>query len=324
MSGSDNKSSEWDLNLIPDLTGKVALVTGANSTVGIGWNIAHQLALKGAKVYFGARNSEKAQGAIAEVKKASPSIPDSNLAPFVADMTDFKQLKTSADALVSSEERLDILVNNAGVLPRALDFDKHGVSVSFSINHLAPFALTVALLPLLKKTASKYPGVRVITLSSMSHKHVPVELAKFRDINDINNTFGGADGLQFNYARYGYSKLANVLFSKHLQKKFDAERVAGISLSVHPGSVKTDGAVRFAGDNVQMLDGTVTPSQGAITPIFAAVAPEIWAEREKYAGGYFVPYGVLASDEEHALAKNPTLAEELWATSEDLVKKILS
>ncbi|THU86895.1 short-chain dehydrogenase [Dendrothele bispora CBS 962.96] len=319
----DIKSEEWDLSLIPDLTGKIALVTGANSSVGIGWNIAHQLALKGAKVYFGARNLDKAENAIAEVKKTSPSIPNGNLAPFVADMTDYKQIKTSADALVSREERLDILINNAGVLPRPLDLDKHGISVSLSINHLAPFALTVALLPLLKKTAAKHPGVRIVTLSSATHTTVP-QTARYDSVEAFNNDFGGTDNMEFNYVRYGYSKLANILFAKHLQKKLDSDGIAGVSLAVHPGAVKTDGAVQFAGEQVHLLNGAVTPLQGAITPIYAATASEVWAEKGRYAAGYIVPFGVLSPDEESSLAKDPALAEELWVTSEKVVDGIVA
>ncbi|KAF5369612.1 hypothetical protein D9757_010449 [Collybiopsis confluens] len=316
---ANTNNPEWDIKLIPDLTGKVALVTGANSSTGVGWNIAHQLALKGAKVYIGARSTEKAASAIAEIQKISPG---SKLAPFVAELTDLKQLTASANAFVKSEERLDILVNNAGVLPRALDFDKHGISVSFTINHLAPFALTLALLPLLKKTAARHPGVRVVSLTSMSHKHTPAT-ARFNSIEAFNNDFGGTDDMKSNYVRYGYSKLGNVLFARQLQKKFDAEGIAAISVSVHPGAVKTDGAINFAGEHVKMLDGTITPFQGAITPLYAATAPEVWAEKAKYGGGYIMPYSVLAPDEESALAKDPAIVEECWNTSEKVINDVI-
>ncbi|KAF5342933.1 hypothetical protein D9758_014957 [Tetrapyrgos nigripes] len=319
---SSIKSQEWDLKLIPDLTGKVALVSGANTPDGIGWNIAHQLALKGAKVYFGARNKDKAEGAIAEVKKVSPSVLDKNLAPFVADFADLKQLKASAEELVNKEERLDILVNNAAALPRPLDFDKHGISVSMSVNHLAPFLLTTALLPILQRTAARHPGVRVVTVSSISHKDVP-GTPRFNSINAFNNDFGGSNGMQFNYLRYGYSKLANILFAKRLQKEFETKEIAGVSLSVHPGSVKTSGAVVFVGDQVQMLDGTITPFQGAITPLYAATASEIWAEKDKYGGGFIVPFGILSPDEESGPAKDSELAEECWNTTEKVVNDIL-
>jgi len=320
MARKDIRGEEWDLKLIPDLTGKVALVTGANSSTGIGYNVAEQLAIKGAKVYIGARSTEKAEAAIAELKKSNPS---GNFLPFVADVSDLKQVKQAAEGLVANETRLDILVNNAGLVPRALDKDKNGISLSFVTNHLGVFVLTTTLLPLLKKTAATSPGVRVVTLSSESHAAVPAG-AKFDSVDAFNNDYGAPDGMPSNFVRYGYSKLANILFAKQLQKKFDAEGVQAISVSLHPGGVKTSGAIQFVGDKLHLLDGTLTPLQGAVTPLFAAAAPEVWTEKEKFAGQYLMPFGVPSSADASADSKNPALAEELWVTSEKVVGELLA
>lgn len=86
-----------------------------SGTAGLGWNTAHQLALKGAKVYIGARSKDKAQGGIDAILEASPSVPKENLGLFVADFEDLKQVKAAAEQFISTETRLDILVNNAGL-----------------------------------------------------------------------------------------------------------------------------------------------------------------------------------------------------------------
>ena len=125
---------KWDVTTgIPDLTGKVAIVTGAklvtpctifiisaanhlhSSASGIGFHVAQQLAIKGAKVYVGARNSEKAHEAIAEMRKEAPSIKQEHLVPLVMDLGDLKQVQRVARGLVAKAGRLDILVNNAAL-----------------------------------------------------------------------------------------------------------------------------------------------------------------------------------------------------------------
>lgn len=321
MSRTDVKGPKWDISLIPDLTGKVVLVTGANSSTGIGYGVAHELALKGAKVYLGARSLAKAEGAVAEMKKASPSIPAGNLQPFVADLGDLYQVKKSAEQFVATESRLDILVNNAALVPRPLDFDSKGVSLSFATNHLGPFVLTVTLLPLLRKTAAAHPGVRIVTLTSETHAVVPKGSAKFDSVEAWNQEFGGTDGMGPNYVRYGYSKLANLLFARELQKKIDEHNVAAISVAVHPGGVKTSGAINFVGDQIDLLAGALEPEEGSITPLFAAAAPEVWEQKDKYKGSFLWPFGVVSPADESEDSKDPKLAEELWVTSKKVLKE---
>ena len=124
---------KWDITGIPDLTGKVAIVTGAklvnfhvvlivsaanrphSATSGIGFHVAQQLAIKGAKVYVGARNSEKAHDAIIEMIKAAPLIKHDHLVPLAMNLEDLKQVQSTAWELVAKAGRLDILVNKAGL-----------------------------------------------------------------------------------------------------------------------------------------------------------------------------------------------------------------
>ncbi|KZP14456.1 short-chain dehydrogenase [Athelia psychrophila] len=318
---SDIVGPKWDIQTgIPNLTGKVAIVTGANSSVGIGYHVAHQLAIKGAKVYVGARNVQKAQAAIEEMRKDTPSIAEGNLVPLAMDLGDLKEVQTGASEFVAKEERLDILVNNAGLLPRPLDKDKNGISVSFGTNHLAPFLFTNELLPLLKKTSVVSPGVRVVNLSSSTHSAPPTGI-KLDSLAAFNQELGGTDDTQSNYTRYGLSKLANILFAKELQKLFDAEGIQAVAVSVNPGGVKTVGTINFVGENVALLEDARTPLEGALTPHFAATNPIVWVEKQKYGGAYLVPFGVVAEASDDG--RNAQLAKDLWATSEQVIKSVL-
>ncbi|KAF2739841.1 short-chain dehydrogenase [Polyplosphaeria fusca] len=316
------RKERWDLSILPPLTGKTALVTGANSSNGIGWHIAHQLAVKGAKVYLGARSLEKAQQAIADMIKTSPALSTEQLKPFIADLGDFKQVRTAAQDFLAKEARLDILVNNAGLLARPLDFDHHGISVSVATNHLGPFLLTTALLPLLKKTASLNSDVRVVNVASTTHYDVP-STAKFASLADLNASFGDQESPESQYTRYGFSKLMNVLFAAELQHRFDAEGVPIIAMSLNPGGVATDGAIKYIGGDAEVMksiEGVFSPFEGAITPLFAAAHPEV-KEQEKYKGAFLLPWGGVKLSSE--LARDERAAKDLWETSEKIVRDVL-
>ncbi|KAI1038753.1 hypothetical protein LB503_007866 [Fusarium chuoi] len=312
---------KYSFDDIPSLAGKVALVTGANTPDGVGYHIAHQLALKGAKVYIGARNLQKATKAISTMLAESPQLKPESLVPFAVDMGNFKQVQFAARKVVAEESWLDILVNNAAVLARPLDKDGNGISVSFGINHLGPLLLTRELLPLLNKTQAEHPGVRIVNVASTAHYDVPTG-ARFGSLEDFNITYGSEDELSANYLRYGYSKLASILHTKELQRRFDQEGVDILALSVHPGGVATNGAAEYPGgrDN-DIFRSNLSPFEGAITPLFAAAHPEPAQQRDKYAGSFIMPFGGLKEPTEDAT--NAELAKQLWTTSEKVVSSVL-
>ncbi|KAJ3740818.1 short-chain dehydrogenase [Lentinula detonsa] len=316
---------------LPDLTGKVALVTGSNSPIGIGWNIANQLALKGAKVYVHGRTLEKARAGIAAILSQGSDLSNTRkvavnqLEPFVVDLGDLKAVRDTAVTFVEKEARLDILVHNAMALAYDSELDEYGISPSMTINHLAPFLLTMELLPLLKSTAQSHPGVRIVTLSSIAHTFINTsDNVRYDSLSSFNDDLGErADVLK----RYAYSKLANVLFAKELQRKLDEAGIQAISVSVHPGGVKTDGSMKYFGpDKLSVLDGALSPLQGALAPLFAAAATEVWTQRDggrdklkSWTGAYVMPYGVPSPVDESEAAKDPKLAKELWETTEKIL-----
>jgi len=323
----DIRGPKWDLNKIPDQTGKVALVTGANATGSIGWNIAFELAKKGAKVFIHARSAEKAQGAIDAILKEAPSVSKAQLGTFIAEFTDLKAIKAAADKFVAEQDRLDLLFNNAGLLARPLDKDANGISISILVNHLAPTLLTTSLLPLLKKTAAT-PGsdVRIVIVSSTTHGILPYSVP-LKSLDDFNISFGNEDNLTENLQRYGLSKLLNLLLAKELQRQFDAENIPIISLSLHPGGVVTPGAVAFVngylGGNQAIIDGGLSGSEGSQTPLFAGTAPEVRAEKAKFAGAYLMPFGVPSPNDEAPDAKKPEYAKEAFETSQKIINDVL-
>ncbi|OOO11370.1 short-chain dehydrogenase/reductase SDR [Aspergillus oryzae] len=294
----DNK---WDIIAeIPDLTGKVAIVTGANSPQGIGYHIAHQLAIKGAKVYVGARNREKSQNAIDEMLQSTPSLVHERLVPLAMDLNDFQQVQRTARGILEREERLDILVNNATRMSMPLHKDQHGISISFGTNFLGPYLFTTELLPLLKMTARQAPGVQIVNVSSRVHLALPTGI-QLSSLDDFNRDFGSQDDHQSNRLRYGLSKLAMVLFSKEIQRRANEEGIPMVATSMHPGGVRTD---------------------GALTPLFAAAHPLPFIERGKYGGAYLVPFGDIGKTSEDGDSEQ--LAKDLWDTSERVLKDVLN
>ncbi|KAF7594908.1 hypothetical protein BBP40_007943 [Aspergillus hancockii] len=286
----DTMDSKWDiLAEIPDLTGKVAIVTGANasSPQGVGYHTAHQLTIKGAKVYDGAGNLEKSQDVIDRMLQATPSLASERLVPLAMNLNDFQQVQTMAREIVSGEERLDIVVNNATRSTRNFSIFWHELP--------GPFLFTTELMPLLRETAQVDPGVRIVNISSRVHLALPTG-AQFSVLEDFNWDFGSDDDYQSNRLRYGYSKLAMVLFSKEIQRRADEDSTPILATSIPPGGVRTDGVTRYFGVGNSRLDDLLTPLDGALTPPFAAAHSLPGSEKERYGGAYLVPFGGVEMD----------------------------
>ncbi|KZO91905.1 NAD-P-binding protein [Calocera viscosa TUFC12733] len=319
---------------IPDLTGRVAIVTGANS--GLGYQTVLQLANHGAKVYLTTRSEGKARDAIARLEGESPALRGSGrLQSLVLDLSLVVNAKAAAEEFLRREERLDILINNAGQLASDFEVSSEGLSTVFAADHVAPFVFTTTLLPLMEATA-KLPGadVRIITVSSSQHPNAlpTTKFDSFEDLRDKQCTSDAkVNGQTGKFARYGHAKLANILFAKELQRRLDAAGVPILSISLHPGNVATEGAERLVRSMGSGALGSVawsaitvfvmTPLQGATTQLFAATSPEVRAEAGKYGGQYLVPYGCVAKPSE--VGRRPQLPGQLWELTERAVAEIL-
>ncbi|KAL1597715.1 hypothetical protein SLS60_008201 [Paraconiothyrium brasiliense] len=313
---------DWSIDSLIPLTGKITIVTGANTTSSIGGSIAHQLALRGAKVYVGARSLAKANTGIKEIIAQSPSIDASNLQPFVAALDDYVAVRAAAEAILQKETRLDILVNNAGIFPLSLEYDQYGVNKVMATNHLGPFLLTMLLLPLLKRTSAAAPDsdVRIINVSSTAIDALPLGHS-FASLQAWNDSFGGDDNpLQF-FHRYAYSKVANILFTKELQRRLDQDGSRILVAAVHPGLVATPGSKRVLGVESEQYKSGITPYEGALTEVWCAAHPEVRDSADEFKGAFIVPYGVARGATE--LAEDTEEARKLWDVSEQILAGII-
>ncbi|KAI6008629.1 NAD(P)-binding protein [Pisolithus marmoratus] len=279
---------------IPDLTGKVALVTGGNT--GIGYGTVEHLARRGAKVYMAARSKEKAEAAITKLKDAGLE----QVVWLELDLSDPRNAKRAAQEFMSKENRLDILMYFSTIEPYQMLPD--GIQRIMMVNLISPFVLTRELLPVLKNTASQPESdVRVVVIASDGHKLVRGK-PRFRSTEDLNDdcSYSWTPG----FARYCLSKLTNVLYASELNRRFtssaDPAESEIVAVSVHPGFVNTfSQKPEIARLHLSPLVGflvspfAATPDVGAYNSLFAAAAPVVRREREKYGGGYLAPVGRL-------------------------------
>jgi protochlorophyllide reductase len=209
----------WTAAAIPDQTGRLALITGANS--GLGLETARALVAKGASVILACRSLARAEQARQQLLPGSGGAIDL----LELDLADLASVRDAARQLQDRYGRLDLLINNAGVmgLPRSLTRD--GFERQFGINHLGHFSLTKALLPLLRGQ----PDARVVTVTSGAQYFGRIS---FDDLQ--------GERRYDRWQAYGQSKLANVMFALELQQRLDAEAAGVTSLAAHPGVARTN------------------------------------------------------------------------------------
>lgn len=279
-----------------DLTGKAAIVTGANT--GIGYEVARALALRRARVLLACRDEAKAQDAIARIRQLAPR---ADLAFLPVDFADLASIGAAAER-AAREPRLDALINNAGVMTPPLLRTKQGFELQFGVNHLGCFALTALLLPTLAGT----PRSRVVTTSSIAHNGARI------DWDDLD-----AEKSYQRMPRYAASKLANALFFFELDRRLRAAGSPVTSVGCHPGMASTN-LGRYMGP-LQILNPLVgwllnSADKGAWPALQAATG----AVRP---GAYYGPIGfrgvrgVSGEASRSADAQDPTLARRLWDRS---------
>jgi NAD(P)-dependent dehydrogenase (short-subunit alcohol dehydrogenase family) len=244
-----------------NLRGKIAVVTGGSS--GIGPVTARVLAMAGARVIVGARDTAKAVRALAGV---------SNIEVCPLDLIDPQSIDRFAVRFAELGSALDILINNAGVMAPPLTRDSRGYEIQFATNHLGHFQLTARLWEPLRRSGA----ARVVSLSSVGHRRAPV------DLDDPNFEKRPYD----KWAAYGQSKSANALFAVELDRRGREQGVR--AFAVHPGGILTD-LVRHMNDqelaaygigrvNDELLPpraGFKTVEQGAATSVWCAVSPDL-------------------------------------------------
>lgn len=258
---------KWTAEDMPDLGGKVAIVTGANS--GIGYAMARALAYRGATVILACRSKEKGEAAARQIGQACPGAQAELLR---LDLANLAAVRGFAEAFTSRHDRLDVLINNAGIMAVPFGKTADGFELQFGSNHLGHFALTGLLLGTILGT----PGARVVTISSWGHY--------FGNI-DFDNLNG-----EKHYDRqraYAQSKLANLLFTYELHRRFEAAGAAAMAAAAHPGWTATNLQAHWR--MVRMLNPLLAqkPEMGALPALYAASAPGVQG------GDYYGPGGWL-------------------------------
>ncbi len=291
----------WNTSDIEDQTGRVAIVTGANS--GIGFETAKVLASKGAQVIVASRSKQRGDKAMAAIAKAAP---DASVELMLLDLADLGSVRNFVVAFTARFERLDLLINNAGVMmPKEREETADGFELQFGTNHLGHFALTVALLPLIVATQ----GSRVVNLASSAQNFGDL------DLDDLQWT----DRPFKRMSSYGASKIANMLFTLELQRRFERAGVSTIAAACHPGWTstnlqKTSTLLRWFNPLIAMK-----PWQGALPTLYAAISPDVQG------AGYYGPDGLgtirgyPAPNKPAAASTDREAAKRLWELSEHLV-----
>ena len=289
----------WTSADIPDQTGRTAIVTGANT--GIGLETARMLALKGANVVLACRNIEKGKVAVERVQSAGPR---GSVTLAALDLSDLDSVAAFAATFAASHERLDLLVANAGVMVPPLGRTKQGFELQLGTNHLGHFALAGRLLPLVLRTA----GARVVVVSSAAQNIGRIDRD---DLNWEHRPYRA-------WAAYGQSKLANQLFALELHRRLSAAGSGVRVTSAHPGFTATD--LQRSSPVARLFNPIfgMKPVDGALPTLRAATDPA--AASGSYWGpqGLFELRGPPAPARISASAQDPSLAAWLWDESEKL------
>jgi NAD(P)-dependent dehydrogenase (short-subunit alcohol dehydrogenase family) len=304
---------KWSWENIPDLKGKIIIVTGGNS--GLGFFSVEGLASRGAEVILASRSLSRGESARAKILRKHPEV---KICVMALDLGSLDSVQAFAEQFSAGYQQLDVLINNAGIMMTPESKTKDGFESQLGTNHFGHFALTGLLWPILKKTE----GSRIVNVASLAHKYFDI---------DFNNLQFEAKGTYKPGQAYSYSKLANLLFTFELQRKIEKEKLSMAALAAHPGVSRTN-LLRGLFKNwwawlllplypivfLFAMFAMQSAKQGALPQVRAAVDPEALG------GQYYGPnspneykgYPVLVDCSE--TAKNAESAKKLWETSEKL------
>ncbi|KAE8153585.1 hypothetical protein BDV25DRAFT_136706 [Aspergillus avenaceus] len=288
---------------IPSLKGKVILVTGGNS--GLGKQTILELSQHNPKeIWLAARQVDKARQAIDDINREGGDA--SRIKILELDLMSLVSVRNAAKTLRTQTDRLDILILNAGIMAFPPGLTNEGYEVQFGTNHMGHALLTKLLLPLLLRTAEEPASdVRVVVLSSYAHNYAPVGGIVFESLQTR------AEGMN-TVARYGQSKLANLLYGQELARHYRELKVA----VVHPGLVRTNLANTMGSGSLVMnilwrltsVFTGVDVATGSLNQLWAATAPDVKT------GEYYEPVGIMNRGSKYT--RDGKLARELWDWTE--------
>jgi NAD(P)-dependent dehydrogenase (short-subunit alcohol dehydrogenase family) len=294
---------DWKPEQLPDLTGKIYLITGGNS--GIGLEAAKMLAEKNADIVIACRNPQKAEIAIQEIKPLGSGKVES----VTLDLSKLSSVRSAAEEIKQRYSKLDALINNAGIMQTPKTITEDGFELQLATNHLGHFLLTGLLFDLLEKAKG-----RIVVLSSIAHKFGKIN---FDDLM-MEKSYTPTNA-------YTQSKLANLMFMLELNRRLQSKNSSVVTIACHPGYSATNlvstgpkGLLNFV---YKFSNAIIAQSSynGAIPTVLSA------AGIEAFAGGYYGPKsfnemrGRVSDAEVRPKARDEAKAKKLWEVSEELV-----
>jgi NAD(P)-dependent dehydrogenase (short-subunit alcohol dehydrogenase family) len=295
--------SSWTAADVPDQTGRVAVITGANT--GLGFETAAVLATRGGSVVLAVRNLDKGKDAAARIAAAAPG---ADVTVQRLDLSSLASVRAAAEELRSRYATIDLLINNAGVMYTPQSTTADGFELQFGTNHLGHFALTGLLLDRLLPV----PGSRVVTVSSVGHR---IRARIHFDDLQLEHGYGRV-------AAYGQSKLANLMFTYELQRRL-AARGSTVAVAAHPGGSNTELA-RNSPLVIRAVTGALgrifaqSAAMGALPILRAATGPDVLG------GQYYGPDGFMQTRGHPRLVASSARSHDadaqrrLWAASTEL------
>lgn len=302
-------SSKWSTAQIPDLSGRTAVVTGANS--GLGYETTKALAAHGAHVVMACRSLDRASDARLSIEQTDPA---GSLSTMDLDLADLSSVRSFAETFDQERSQLHILCNNAGVqtIPRSETAD--GFETHFGVNHLGHFALTGLMLDHLRETAGE---TRIVTQSSMEHDRGEI------DFSDLHG-----DASYDKWDAYRQSKLANLLFAIELDRRLRAANATVRSVATHPGFAATNfyrggpdkdpSWLRIWGWKLFTMIQAQSAKAGALPMLYAATAPDVDGGAYIGPGGFRNMRGPPVKQRPDERASDEETARRLWGISEEL------
>ena len=306
LSNATNSKTKWDISDIPVLTGKYALITGANS--GIGYCTAKALAKKGCNVILACRSLRKSEEAKSKLQNL---IPDSKLIPLELDLSDFKNVSNKSNEILNDFEHIDLLINNAGIMHPPKTLNAQGYEIQFAVNHLAHMLLTLKLLPIIENSDDS----RVVTITSGAQFFGKVGWSNLKAEN-YNK-----------WESYANSKLANIMFAVELHNRIDTQKTS--SLAAHPGIAKTNlfTAQKPKPNFLESISLDIfsplfqSAEMGSLPQLFAATSPSA-KSGEHYGPKYNFRGNPKLSPTARA-ATNSNERKKLWNLSEEIIHNFI-
>jgi NAD(P)-dependent dehydrogenase (short-subunit alcohol dehydrogenase family) len=306
------EDQQFSLEEVPDLSGKVALVTGGSE--GIGYGCTHTLLSHNiSKLFILSMGKEVVTDAIEAITQEMGKEKADRVEWIQCDLSDWEQTGKVAFDIAKKTDRLDILINNAarGIMTRQLNVS--GVDLHLATNHFGHVVLTSHLLPLLKSTAEKGNTVRLVQLGSNAHEMAPKE-TKFESLEEINRDYGPNQ-------QYARSKLATILYARYLDRHLHSQYPNILSNTVHPGVVETAQSSKHIHEAYPLLGygmsvGAVpfkkTQFEGAVSAMFAATKTD-------KSGQYICPPAIVEPGSDKA--NDEQLGEQLMDITWKIVKE---